>query len=201
MEWISHPLIVGAGELWREGTRSPFLQAIGDGSLPEEAFNRWLSQDYLFVKGLTVAQAVQAAKTPRPMQKSVIAGLSALDAELDWFESHLSQRGIRLNVEPHPVCRRYVDYLIASAYSLPPELMMAILFGVEAAYLAAWSALNSDSPYAEFIQRWSGDAFEDYVQQLGQHALDMNHPDAQIEFNRVMAHEREFWRMTLDLEP
>jgi formylaminopyrimidine deformylase / aminopyrimidine aminohydrolase len=196
MDWTSHPLINGAGELWREGTQSPFLDAIENGALPEEAFNRWLSQDYLFAKGLTSAQAVQASKTPRPSQKTVIAGLSAMDAELDWFESHLSQRGVRLNAEQHPVCRRYVDYLIASAYSRPPEVMMAVLFGVEAAYLAAWSSLKADGPYAEFIERWSNDAFREYVQRLGDHANQMNHPEAQTEFNRVMEHERDFWHMT-----
>lgn len=44
-------LAAGSGEWWDRGTRAAFLDAIGDGSLPREAFDRWLVQDCLFVQG------------------------------------------------------------------------------------------------------------------------------------------------------
>ena len=46
-EFTESRLALGAGELWDLGTRAEFLNAVGDGSLPEDVFNRWLVQDYL----------------------------------------------------------------------------------------------------------------------------------------------------------
>lgn len=197
---LQFELIQQAGSLWTDATKAQFLDAIEAGTLPREAFHRWLAQDYLFAKGLTSAQAVQAARTPRPAQQILIEGLGAMNAELSWFETHMTQRGLELDVEPNPVCQRYVDFLIASAYEKPPEVLMAMLFGVEAAYLAAWSSLSQHGPYEEFIQRWSNDLFQNYVIALGEWTHSMSHPEAQEAFNLVLAHERDFWSMTWDGE-
>ena len=76
------PLVAGAGELWQGATRASFLSAISDGSLPEEAFRRWLVQDYLFARGLTSYQAVVLSRSPRGAHQLLISGLSARDDEL-----------------------------------------------------------------------------------------------------------------------
>ncbi len=154
-------LVLRAGTLWQEATTAAFLDAIGDGTLPPEAFNLWLVQDYHFADALTSFQGIAAAKTPRQLRKPLIAGLSALDAELDWFEAQASARGLQLNAPVHEVCRRYCDFLIQAAYREPYPVLLAILFGVEATYLAAWSRLSPNGPYAEFIDRWSNPRAQD----------------------------------------
>ncbi len=189
-------LVAGAGELWRLGTTARFLEAVGDGSLPEEAFHRWLVQDYLFVEGFARFVALTAARTSRPAQGLVIGGLAALDAELGWFVEKARERGLDLGVEPHPVCRRYVDFLIASGYSQPQEVLLAVLFGVEVAYTVAWGRLEPAGPYAEFIERWTAPDFVAYVVELMQIAEAHPHPEQQPAFDEVMRHERDFWRMT-----
>ena len=158
--------MLGAGELWRKGTTADFLSAIRQGNLPSDAFHRWLVQDYAFAKGLAAFQAIVIAKTPRPPQKILINGLGALDGELDWFEQKAEQYQLDLSASHHPTCRRYVDYLIAAAYTQPFDVLLAILYGVEAAYLYAWSSLEATGPYAEFIRRWSNPPFGDYVTEL-----------------------------------
>ena len=80
-EFAESRLALGAGELWDLGTRAKFLNAVGDGSLPEDAFDRWLVQDYLFVRGFVGFASLTVGKTPRPGQSVLIAGLSALDDE------------------------------------------------------------------------------------------------------------------------
>jgi thiaminase len=70
------------------------------------------------------------------------------------------------------------------------------VFGVEAAYLAAWTALVPSGPYAEFIERWSSAAFVTYVTVLGGLAERHPHEAAQEHFNEVLVHEREFWKMS-----
>ncbi len=194
--FIESRLARGTGELWDLGTRAAFLDAVGDGTLPEEAFNRWLVQDYQFVKGFTAFAALTAAKTPRPGQSVLIAGLSAIDQELDWFEEHAGSRGLDLDVDPHPVCRRYVDFLTRAGYSEPFEVLLAIFFGVEVAYTVAWGELEARGPYAEFIERWTHPEFQGYVRSLLGLAEEHRHPRQQELFDEVMRHEHDFWRMT-----
>jgi len=189
-------LVVAAGGRWRDGTQAEFLNAIRDGTLPQEAFQRWLVQDYYFVKGLTTFVAITIAKTPRPSQKILIAGLVALDAELDWFEQHAQQQSLDLTTAMHPICKRYVDYLVASAYTQPFEVLLAMLYGVEASYTSGWSALDAAGPYAEFIHRWSNELFVDYVGELLKTCNRHPHHSRQTQFNEVLRHECNFWRMT-----
>jgi len=109
-EFTESRLALGAGELWNLGTRAEFLDTVGDGLLPEDAFNRWLVQDYLSVRGFAGFASLTVWKTPRPGQGVLIAGLSALDDELDWFEAHTEARSLDLGAELHPACQHYVDF-------------------------------------------------------------------------------------------
>ncbi len=195
-EFEGSPLVAGAGTLWSEATHAQFLSAIHDGSLPREVFTQWLVQDYLFAKGATSFLAIAVAKTPRPAQKVLLSGLTALDLELDWFEENAQKRALNLTAAPHPTCRRYADFLIASAYTQPFEVLLAILYGVEVSYLCAWSALKATGPYAEFIARWSNTEFVGYVRQLLKLCEQHTHPGQQSQFNEVLCHERDFWQMT-----
>ncbi len=188
-------LVEGAGSLWPQATTAKFLDAIGDGILPAEAFNRWLVQDYHFADGLTVYQALVVAKAPREFRKPLVAGLTALEAELDWFESQARVRGLNLGVPVNEVCRRYTDFLVRVAYSEPVPVLLATLFGVEASYLAAWSKLEPTGQYAEFIQRWSAAGFREYVNSLRVLTESNPHAENQRHFNTVLVHERDFWRM------
>ncbi len=194
--WDDSYLIRAAGALWQEATRSPFLDALAEGSLAENAFHCWLSQDYLFAKGLTTFQAILLSKAPRDCHKPLISGLIALDSEMDWFETHSRHRKIELDVLPHPTCRSYIDFLVRSAYGEPYPVLLAILFGVEVSYLAAWSGLEAKGPYAEFIERWSNPAFAEYVSALGALSARYPHEGAQRAFDSVLRHERDFWKMT-----
>jgi thiaminase/transcriptional activator TenA len=189
-------LVKGAGELWRRGTTAAFLEAVGDGTLPREAFDRWLVQDALFVQDFTRFAAVVAAKASRDAQKVLIGGLIALDDELDWFERHTHDRGLDLSEEPHPVCRRYADHILAACYEAETPVLLAMFFGIEAAYCAGWGRLTAEGPYEEFIERWTNPQFVAYVGQLGELADSCADPGQQAAFNDIMRHEEAFWRMT-----
>ncbi len=195
-EFVQSPLVVGAGDLWPRATQARFLEAVAAGTLPAEAFQRWLVQDYLFARGATGLLAVMVAKAPRPAHKLLIGGLAALDLELEWFESHVARLKLDLDTPSHRVCRRYVDFLVAAAYTQPFEALTAVLYGAEVSYLAAWSALQPQGPYAEFIRRWSSPPFAEYVRGLLDLTRRYPHPRQQELFNEVLRHERDFWQMT-----
>jgi thiaminase len=195
-EFDDHRLARGAGALWRRGTTAAFLNAVGDGTLPPDAFDRWLVQDALFVRGFTRFGALVAAKVPRDAQKVLIGGLAALDDELDWFEHHSRDRGLDLGVQLHPVCRRYVNHILAAGYEASTPELLAMFFGIEGAYCVGWGGLVAAGPYREFIERWSSRAFMAYVGQLGSLADRYQGPRQQPAFDDVMRHEEAFWRMT-----
>jgi thiaminase/transcriptional activator TenA len=195
-EFKESRLVSGAGELWDLAIHAEFLDAVGAGSLPEDAFDRWLVQDYLFVRGFVGFASLTIAKMPRPGQSVLIAGLSALDDELDWFEAHAQARSLDLRSDLHPTCQRYVDFLITSGYSEPFQVLLAIIYGVEVAYTVAWGRLEAQGPYAEFIDRWTHEDFQAYVRALMALVDEHPHPRQQAVFNEVMRHERDFWRMT-----
>jgi formylaminopyrimidine deformylase / aminopyrimidine aminohydrolase len=192
----AHSLVQNAGPLWDEATRAPFLAALAAGTLAVEAFRRWLAQDYLFTKDLTAFQSILLAKIPRDCHKTLVGGLGALDKELEWFESHAGRLQVDLAIPPHRICRRYTDFLLHCVHTEAYPVLIAVLFGVEASYLAAWSALVAAGLYSEFIARWSSVDFAAYVEALGGLADRYPHEGAQKFFNEVLVHEREFWQMS-----
>ncbi len=50
-------LIQSEAELWHEATHHRFLDGVREGTLPPEAFARWLAQDYHFAVALIRAEA------------------------------------------------------------------------------------------------------------------------------------------------
>jgi thiaminase/transcriptional activator TenA len=97
-------LIERFAQEWRAATRHAFLDAVRDGSLPAEAFDRWLAQDYLFVGDLLVFQRRLAARTALAV---IAEGAEALDAELRWFEQHAARRGLNLDAQRTPTAEAY----------------------------------------------------------------------------------------------
>ncbi|MBI4161689.1 MAG: TenA family transcriptional regulator, partial [Acidobacteria bacterium] len=81
------------------------------------------------------------------------------------------------------------------AYTEPFGVLAAILFGVEASYLEAWSALEPKGPYTEFIERWSNLKFREYVGALAELAGGTPTEAGRKAFTDVLVHERDFWTM------
>ena len=193
-------------ELWRKATTAKFLDGLGDGTLPDEALDRWLAQDRRFVSELLRFQAIVLSKVPEDARRPLLAGLNALAAELDWFADLEETRG--LTAAPvHPVCARYTDFLLRSAYTEPYPRLLQILFGVEVAYLASFKSLadrgkslagagaQPEGIHGELIARWSSELFAAYVNDLHDLTLAHPHPDGEA-FAEVLRHEHDFWRMT-----
>ena len=67
-------LVQGAGDLWHGAINTAFLDSVADGTLPRDAFDRWLVQDYLFVRQLTNFAALSTSKASRDAQRVLITG-------------------------------------------------------------------------------------------------------------------------------
>ena len=124
---------------WRAATVHPFLAGVRDGSVPEDCFDRWLAQDYLFAQVLVRAQSRIAAAAPFADVGLLAGGVVATVGELGWFEQMAARRGVVLDAPMHPATRAYCDFLLALTYCGYPAQITAI-WAVERTYLESWGA-------------------------------------------------------------
>lgn len=163
-----------------------------DGTITDEAFDRWLCQDAIFVADLLTFQARLLGRAPRAAQSALAEGCSALVAELDWFEEQARNRGIELDQRPLPATLAYRELLRVLDTEPFPDAITA-LWVLERVYLLAWThARSSSSRYREFVEHWSAPEFGSYVDALGALASPGG-KDALID--EVLSHEVDFWEM------
>ena len=190
------------GDLWRQATQHPFLDGIRDGTLPGEALDTWLAQDYLFVTTALQAQADLLARAPRADQALLIGGLAALESELTWFETHLRSRDLDLAAPLTVTGRAYGDFLRVMAAG-PYPAGIVVTATLERAYLEAWSGARPGAPaYCEFVEHWTTDAFRAYIDALvaaADNALSAASPHERVgaeeAFIWTARYERDFWQM------
>ena len=74
-----------ASTQWRAYTEHPFTNGLADGTLAENAFRYYLTQDYLFLIEFARAYALSVYKAPRLQDmRDAASGLSAiLDVEMN----------------------------------------------------------------------------------------------------------------------
>lgn len=179
-------------ELWATATQHPFLNAVRDGTITDEAFDRWLCQDAIFVADLLTFQARLLARAPRQAQSVLASGCGALVAELDWFEDQAQRRGIDLAPRPLPATLAYRE-LLRVLDEEPFDAALTALWVLERVYLLAWThARSHTSRFREFVDHWSTPEFASYVEDLGVLATP-NGKGALVD--EVLSHEVDFWEM------
>jgi thiaminase len=192
----SEALLLGAADEWRSLAAHPFVVATADGSLPDDAFGRWLVADHHFVVGFRRFLARLVELAPHERARDVLAGgLGALQAELDLFRAEAARRALDLDDEPSLTTLGYTAYLMASTADGWPTAV-TVLFGAEKAYFDAWSAVrartDSANRYWRFVDNWSSPAFGDWVDEVASLVDELAEPDHRT-FSRVVRFERAFW--------
>jgi len=193
--------------LWPALTGHPFVVATGDGTLPGEAFDRWLVADHLFVVGFRRFLGRLLELAPDEAARDVVAGgIAALTPELALFRDEAARRGLALDAEAGPVVLGYTAFVQASTADGWAS-GLTVLYGAERAYFDAWSAVRltagNHTPYARFVQNWSSPAFGAYVDALAGLVDALEGPTArQLRlFGQVVRFERRFWDAVADGDP
>nr|WP_202894148.1 transcriptional regulator [Kribbella italica] len=176
----------------------PFVARTSDGTLPRETFDRWLTEDYYFVRSFQVYLAELSAIAPDDEAREVLAGgVAALVPELALFEKAAAGRGLDLAVEPSLLNVGYSSYLLSTVREGWP-VAITVLYAVEKAYYDAWASVRDttgpDTRYAGFIANWSSPEFAAYVEQLA--ALvdrEVLTEAMELGFDRVVRFELAFW--------
>lgn len=170
---FSHSLKDRTGEIWEAGYRHPFVQGLGSGTLPREAFQFYLAQDYLYLLEYTRIFAIGAAKadTEALMGKFTLAQNNIINGEMDLHRAYMEKFGIDRaafsKVRPSLFNRAYTGNMLSTAYAGGPAEILATIFPCAWTYYDYATRLAEDygtvpeNPYQSWIDMYSSADFED----------------------------------------
>lgn len=175
----------------------PFVQGIGDGTLPVDRFAYYVGQDAFFLDAFARAYSIAAAKAPSREAFQVFHRLAdGVLGELALHGSYAREWGVDLaHVTPGATTRRYTDFLLATAWgqdsgatavAMAPCMRLYAFLGQS---LAAQELVSHR--YSPWIDTYSSDQFEPLAAQLEQ-LVDTYGSDA-------IAH-RQIYRYAMDCE-
>ena len=149
-------------DLWQRVVAHPFVEEMGDGTLPEEKFRAYFIQDYVFVRDLVSMVALGVAKAPdldaAGRLNRFLSGI--LDPESDLFIRAFDAFGVSEDMYTSatgtPATRAFGDFLLRVGYTGRFEDIAAVLYVTEGTYLEWGSQLAKDtsSPRHPIYQEW-----------------------------------------------
>ena len=118
---ITDELYSVAEPLWEAQLQHPFVRGLGDGTLEEERFKRWVLQDYRYLMEFARVFAWAAAKADRLESMAWYAGVLdlTLNTEMELHREYAARFDLSaadLEAEPMwPTTRAYTDFLVRTA--------------------------------------------------------------------------------------
>ena len=206
-------LYEAASPIWEAQLEHPFVQGIGDGTLSEEKFARWVRQDYLYLKEFARLFAWGAAKSPRLESMSWHAGVLdlTLNTEMNLHRQYAARFGIgagELEAETMwPTTRAYTDFLVRTAADGDRAELVAALLPCSWGYVEigrhlADQAEPEDERYADWIAQYASEEFAEAAAWLRGEMNRLAESASAEERERLMElfalssrYEWQFWQM------
>jgi thiaminase/transcriptional activator TenA len=160
--------------IWEANYAHPFVQGIGNGTLPQERFRFYLAQDYVYLIDFSRFFAVAAAKAVSltPMERFAKLLDETLHFEMDLHRAICAEFGIsRQELErtrPAPTCLGYTSYLLRVAYEGEAASLLAALLPCSWGYAEIGLRLKgrglpSVPPYAKWIETYASTEYQELV--------------------------------------
>lgn len=210
---LTDELYAAAEPLWRAQLDHPFVKGLGDGTLEEERFKRWVLQDYLYLKDFARIFAWAVAKADRLDSMSWYAKVLdlTLNTEMQLHRDYAARFGItpeQLESQVMwPTTRAYTDFLLRTAADGDMQDLLAALLPCAWGYVyiarrLAEGDLPADQRYAEWIEQYASDDFHqamvwlrDELDRLGAHAGPEKKARLTGLFVLSSQYEERFWEM------
>ncbi len=200
---------------WSAATGHAFTKAIGNGTMPEDAYVRYLIEDYTFITDLASTLGYLVAKAPSMKAKSRLSGFLALltSEENDYFLRSFEALGVPAETyetaAQGPVTRAFADLLLNSSGKGTYAEGLACLLCAEWCYLT-WGLREAEKPrpkhfyLAEWIDLHAVEGFENFVNWIREEmdavggALEVGEQESLAEiFNRMSMLETAFFDAAL----
>lgn len=166
-----------AGADWDSYTRHPFVEGLGDGSLPRASFLHYLRQDYVFLIHFARAWAlaVTKAETLDEMKVAATTVDALINTEMALHVETCAAEGISeadLFTTPEAAANlAYTRYVLDAGHSGDLVDLLAALapcvlgYGEIGARLA--QSRSPDTPYGDWIETYSGDEYQSVCASVG----------------------------------
>ena len=215
---VAELLRAGSGDIWEANFNHPFVQGIGDGTLPEEKFRYYLAQDYVYLIDFARFLAIAVAKGGilEIMSKFSSFVETTLNLEMELHRSICADFGISAEelekTVPAPTCLAYTSYLLRVAYEGDLTDIAAALLPCEWGYVDIGVRLRerglpAQPHYARWIETYSCEEFleltawsRELLEELAAGAGRAKLGRLQEIFNRALGFEHMFWEMAWNLE-
>ncbi len=167
---VTDRLRAAALPLWEAQLQHPFVRGIGDGTLEEARFRRWVLQDYGYLREYARVFAWAVARSDNLASMGWFAKVLdlTLNTEMALHRKYAARFGISpeaLEAEPMwPTTRAYTDFLVRTAADGDMADLLAALLPCAWGYLVVGEALAqaprpADARYAEWIDQYASEEF------------------------------------------
>ena len=140
-----------AGSHWQDYVDHPFLQQLAAGTLPERAFRRYLTRDYLFLLHFARAYALLVSKLRTlPEMRAATASLNGIVAELPLHVAYCAEWGLneaQIAAQPEAAeTMNYTRYVLDIGHAGDALDLLAGLLPCVAGYAEIGLRLLHDPP-------------------------------------------------------
>ena len=209
-------LRAATGEDWFRYVEHPFVQRLGDGSLPREAFRAYLIQDYLFLLQFARAWGLAAYKSRRfdeikAAQETLAGILKETELHVRLCEGWgLAARDVEAAIEDRATVAYTRFVLDAGAagdlLDLQVALAPCVIGYAEIGTRLADAGVGDDHPYRDWILTYAGDDYQGVasaarrqLDRLAERSLtEHRFSDLAALFAQASRLEADFWQMGLD---
>ncbi|MCR9207239.1 MAG: TenA family protein [bacterium] len=184
----------------------PFVRGLGDGTLSQDSFCRYIAQDAFFLNSFAKAYSLALAKTESTDHAKAFHGFigGVLD-ELKLHAAYAESLNIDLsNVQPYAETLAYTEFLQSRAWHGELSEILAAMVPCMTLYrhlgTSLMSKLRDDHPYRDWITSYSGDEFAELCQGL-ECLLDevaSNTPSVRQAYRYAMQCEFDFFTAPLE---
>lgn len=210
-------LRAGAGDLWESYVAHDFVQGVGRGDLPQAAFRRFLTQDYLFLKHFARAYGLSVAKATSVEDiRACTAGLQGILDELPLHVGYCAEWDISeamMEAEPEAdETMTYTRFVMDTGVSGDLLELLCALMPCVAGYaeigarlLTMPEAQQETNPYGSWVANYDSPGYKasvlqalDKFESVGQrYGAGARLPQLQRIFDTATRLERNFWQMGL----
>ncbi len=206
-------------ELWEASVSHPFVNGVGDGSLPLDNFRYYMGQDFLFLVDMCRAMASAVAKSDTLEDMQYFSqGLDAtLNSEMSLHTGYCEQLGITemelRQTKPSPSTLAYTGHLIrVASQGDPGEIAAAMLpcswTYAEIGLMLFDRGLPQDQPlYWPWIEMYASEGYVEsaermkaFVDRCGASAGPSVLARMDSAFDLALRYEYLFWEAALAME-
>ncbi|QDG77551.1 thiaminase II [Labrenzia sp. PHM005] len=207
-----------AAPQWADYVDHSFVQQLGTGELPLEAFKHYLVQDYLFLIQFARAYALGIYKSPTvdDMRQSLEGVKAILDVELDLHLELCGSWGMsRSDIESAPEdtpTMAYTRFVLDAGMAGDLLDLQAALAPCIIGYAEIGAALKNkgseteDNPYTRWINEYGSDEYQELAQGFAEwmdktaevYLTKARYPRLSSLFEKASRLESGFWQMGLD---